>query len=111
MAKSENKQSNIEMYKAILALETLEECVSFFDDLCSKTELRAIEQRFQVARMLNDGAVYNTIQEKTGASSATISRVGRSLNYGKNSYEVIFKRLDDMKTAEKTEKNQPETET
>lgn len=91
------KQHNKEMYEAILALETLDECERFFEDLCSVTELRAIEQRFQVARMLNDGYVYNTIQEKTGASSATISRVNRSLLYGADSYEVIFKRLDDKK--------------
>lgn len=93
---SKKTQQNTEMYRAILALETLDECVSFFDDLCSKTELRAIEQRYQVARMLHDGHIYSTIQEKTGASSATISRVNRSLQYGADSYNVIFKRLDDV---------------
>lgn len=91
------RQPHIEMYRAILALETLDECIRFFDDLCSVTELRAIEQRFQVARMLSDGHIYSTIQEQTGASSATISRVNRSLLYGADSYEVIFKRLDEMK--------------
>jgi len=84
-----------EMYEAILMLETLDECMRFFDDLCSVTELRAIEQRFQVARMLNKGNVYNTILEQTGASSATISRVNRSLNYGKDGYRPVFKRLDE----------------
>lgn len=99
--KNAKREPHIEMYQAILALESLDECVRFFDDLCSKTELRAIEQRYQVARMLNDGHIYSTIQEKTGASSATISRVNRSLHYGADSYEGIFKRLDEMKKQEK----------
>ena len=82
-----------EMYEAILTLETLEECVNFFDDLCSVTELRAIEQRYHVASMLNDGHIYSTILDETGASSATISRVNRSLQYGAGGYEVVFGRL------------------
>ena len=81
------------MYEAILTLETVEECIKFFDDLCSVTELRAIEQRYHVARLLSDGHVYNTILEQTGASSATISRVNRSLQYGAGGYEVVFGRL------------------
>ena len=71
------KDRNIEMYEAILTLETVDECIRFFDDLCSVTELRAMEQRFHVATLLNQGHVYNSILEKTGASSATISRVNR----------------------------------
>ena len=82
------------MYEAILTLETLDECINFFDDLCSVTELRAIEQRYHVARLLNDGHIYSTILEQTGASSATISRVNRSLLYGKGSYGIVFSRLD-----------------
>ncbi|MCL2226400.1 MAG: YerC/YecD family TrpR-related protein [Oscillospiraceae bacterium] len=92
--KNAKREVVTEMYEAILSLETMDECVRFFDDLCSVTELRAIEQRFQVARMLNEGHVYNTILEYTGASSATISRVNRSLNYGKDGYDIVFKRLD-----------------
>ena len=88
------REPHLEMYEAILALETLDECVKFFDDLCSVTELRAIEQRYQVARMLHKGHIYNTILEQTGASSATISRVNRSLLYGKGSYDIVFDRLD-----------------
>jgi len=88
----------MEMYEAILKLETLDECVRFFDDLCSLTELRAIEQRFQVARMLDAGHVYSTILEQTGASSATVSRVNRSLRFGADGYEVVFKRLDGSKS-------------
>ena len=84
----------MEMYEAILTLKSPEECVRFFDDLCSITELRAIEQRYQVARLLSEGQIYNTILEQTGASSATISRVNRSLQYGKGSYELVFSRLD-----------------
>ena len=96
-AKGEKREPHLEMYEAILTLETLDECVKFFDDLCSVTELRAIEQRFQVARMLNEGHIYNTILDQTGASSATISRVNRSLQYGVDGYEVVFKRLDEKK--------------
>ena len=68
----------------------------FFDDLCSVTELRAMEQRFQVAVLLNQGNIYNDILEQTGASSATISRVNRSLQYGADGYEVAFRRLEEL---------------
>jgi len=88
-----NRERYIQMYEAILALENVDECVRFFDDLCSVTELRAMEQRFQVAQLLSEGHIYNTILEKTGASSATISRVNRSLQYGAEGYEIIFKRI------------------
>jgi len=86
-------ERNVDMYKAILTLNTVEECMRFFDDLCSVTELKAMEQRFQVAMMLNKGHIYSTILSQTGASSATISRVNRSLQYGADGYEVVFKRL------------------
>ena len=99
--KGTKREPYMDLYEAILALETLDECVRFFDDLCSITELRAIEQRFQVARMLNDGHIYSTILERTGASSATISRVNRSLHYGADGYEVVFKRLDDKSSKQK----------
>ena len=95
--KGEKREPYLELYEAILTLQTLDECVRFFDDLCSVNELRAIEQRFQVARMLSEGYIYNTILEKTRASSATISRVNRSLHYGKDGYEVAFNRLDEKK--------------
>lgn len=83
------------MYEAILTLETVDECIRFFDDLCSVTELRAMEQRYQVAHLLNQGNIYNSILEQTGASSATISRVNRSLMYGADGYEIAFKRLSE----------------
>jgi len=75
----------------------MEECVNLFDDLLSVTELRAMEQRYQVARLLRQGKVYNDILEQTGASSATISRVNRSLQFGADGYEVVFGRLDAKK--------------
>lgn len=91
--KGARKERNTEMYEAILTLRTAEECMRFFDDLCSVTELNAMEQRYQVASLLNDGHIYSTILEQTGASSATISRVNRSLLYGANGYEIAFERL------------------
>ena len=93
MNKRNRKPRNEDMYKAILTLETVEECISFFDDLCTVNELQSMEQRFQVAVLLDKGLIYNDILEQTGASSATISRVNRSLQYGNDGYEVVFKRL------------------
>lgn len=94
MKKNIRKPRNIDMYKAILTLKTIDECVNFFDDLCSVTELKAMEQRFQVAVLLNKGMIYNDILEETGASSATISRVNRSLQFGANGYDVVFDRME-----------------
>ena len=93
MNKQTRKPRNIEMYKAILTLETVDECMKFFDDLCTVTELMALEQRYQVAACLNEGMIYNDILAETGASSATISRVNRSLQYGKGGYGIVFDRL------------------
>jgi TrpR-related protein YerC/YecD len=81
------------MYEAILSLRTVDECMKFFDDLCTVSELLAMEQRFQVAVCLNNGMIYNDILAETGASSATISRVNRSLQYGEGGYEIAFSRL------------------
>lgn len=94
MNKNTNRPRNYEIYEAILKLETAEECMKLFEDLLSVTELRAMEQRYQVARLLHEGRVYNEILEETGASSATISRVNRSLHYGADGYEIVFNRLD-----------------
>ena len=96
--KDPNNEQYTELYEAILSLKTLDECLDFFDDLLSAAELRAIEQRYQVARLLNDGHIYSEILEITGASSATISRVNRSLLYGRGSYDIIFSRLDNKKS-------------
>ena len=89
------REHNKALYKAILSLETVDECVDFFEDLCTMSELSAMEQRYQVARALHDGKIYNEILAETGASSATISRVNRSLQYGKGGYELVFSRLAD----------------
>ena len=88
-----------ELYAAILKLQTVEECYDFFTDLCTFSELKAMEQRFELAKLLNDGLIYNDILEKTGASSATISRVNRSLNYGMGAYRVIFDRMKEDEQA------------
>ena len=81
------------LYEAILQLKSMEECKTFFRDLCTVTELQAMEQRFQVAVMLHQGKIYNEILAKTGASSATISRVNRSLQTGGEGYDVVFARM------------------
>ena len=101
MNKHNRKPRTEDMYKAILKLETVEECVKFFDDLCTVTELQALEQRYQVAVLLSQGLIYNEILEKTGASSATISRVNRSLQYGAGGYDIVFSRLNGDGEAEK----------
>ena len=98
MNKQNKKPRSDELYKAILTLKTVDECKMFFDDLCTVTELQAIEQRYQVATYLSQGMIYNDILEKTGASSATISRVNRSLQYGKGGYAVVFERLANDKS-------------
>ena len=87
------KEKRGDLYKAILQLQNEEECYEFFQDLCTVAELRSMEQRFEVASLLDDGMIYNDILERTGASSATISRVNRSLNYGTGAYNRLFARM------------------
>ncbi len=81
------------LFDAILSLENKEECYSFFEDLCTVNELLSLSQRFEVASMLKKGHTYMEIAEKTGASTATISRVNRSLNYGNDGYDLVFNRI------------------
>lgn len=81
------------MYEAILSLENVDECMRFFVDLCTVAELMAMEQRYEVAKLLDEGLIYNDILEKTGASSATISRVNRSLQFGAEGYRVAIDRM------------------
>ncbi|MDO5559591.1 MAG: YerC/YecD family TrpR-related protein [Oscillospiraceae bacterium] len=83
------------LFEAILCLETVDECYKFFEDLCTVLEIKAMAQRLQVAKMLSEHYVYNDIVNETGASTATISRVNRSLNYGCDGYNVVFSRLAD----------------
>ncbi len=82
------------LFEAIIKLESQEECYSFFEDLCTINELLSLSQRFEVASMLHEKKTYLEIAEKTGASTATISRVNRSLNYGTDGYEMVFDKLN-----------------
>ncbi|MGM9545016.1 MAG: YerC/YecD family TrpR-related protein [Vescimonas sp.] len=102
------KEKNDRLYKAILTLETEEECYNFFQDLCTIPELRSMEQRYEVATLLNNGLIYNDILERTGASSATISRVNRSLIYGAGGYESVLEKMKELEEKEKAEKEPEE---
>ena len=83
------------LFDAILQLKTREECYMLFEDLCTVQEMKALSQRLVVAKMLSEGRVYSDIVEATGASTATISRVKRSLEYGCDSYSLVFDRMDE----------------
>ena len=87
------KEKNEDFYKAILLLKDEEECYSFFRDVCTIAELRAMEQRFQVAQMLDEGRIYSDIARETGASTATISRVNKCLTYGSDGYRTALDRM------------------
>lgn len=91
--KSENTD---ELFRAILTLRTVEECYAFFDDLCTVPEIKAMAQRFRVAGMLHSGEIYTDIVQETGASTATISRVNRALNYGSDGYTITLERLKEI---------------
>ena len=97
MAKAGRKEHSLALYETILKLKDLDECCRFFEDLCTPTELQAMEQRFDVAVYLQQGLVYLDILEKTGASSATISRVNRSLNYGADGYKNVLPRAKEIR--------------
>lgn len=87
-----------QLFNAILSLQTKEECMAFFDDLCTMNEINAFVQRLEVARMLRDGSTYIDVQVETGAASATITRVKKLLDYGSNGYQIV---LDRIETSEK----------
>lgn len=82
-----------QLFKAILSLENEDECYRFFEDMCTINEIKAIAQRLEVAKMLREGATYEEIAKITGASTATISRVKRCLNYGADGYQLVLSRL------------------
>lgn len=84
-----------QLFKAILSLKDVEECYRFFDDLCTMGEVQSLAQRLEVARMLMEGFTYHKIEEETGASTATISRVKRCINYGNDGYQMTLDRVDD----------------
>jgi len=105
MKKSIRDKNMDKLFQAILALETLDECYALFSDLCTVNELFALKQRFLVARMLADGMIYSEIVEKTGVSTATISRINRCLNYG-DGYVTALDRIIEKKIESKRQKKE-----
>ncbi|MEY7999746.1 YerC/YecD family TrpR-related protein [Clostridium sp. Mt-5] len=91
-SKLESKEMDY-LCEAVLCLKTKEECYRFFDDICTINEIKSLEQRLQVAKMLSNKKTYLDIAAATGASTATISRVNRCLNYGSDGYKIVLKRL------------------
>lgn len=100
MSKKIRTEAVDHLFEAILCLKNKEECYTFFEDVCTINELLSLSQRFEVAKMLMDKCTYLDISEKTGASTATISRVNRSLNYGNDGYEMVFERMAENKEDE-----------
>ncbi len=95
------KDENIEkLFEAILTLETLEECYDFFEDICTVDEIQGISRRLCAAKMLMDNRVYSEITSETGLSTATISRVNRSMKYGNGGYAMVFERMENNKNKE-----------
>lgn len=86
-------ESMDQLFRAVLTLENIDECYNFFEDICTVKELKSIAQRFVVAKMLTEKRVYSDIVAETGASTATISRVNRSLSYGNDGYQMVFDRM------------------
>lgn len=96
MSKNIHTEAVDQLFDAILCLKNREECYTFFEDVCTINELLSLSQRFEVAKMLRERKTYLEISEKTGASTATISRVNRSLTYGNDGYVMVLKRLEKM---------------
>ena len=94
MSKEIRTEAVNQLFEGIMILENIEECYAFFADICTINELLSLSQRFEVAKMLRDKRTYLEISEQTGASTATISRVNSSLNYGRDGYELVFKRIE-----------------
>ncbi|MCM1083200.1 MAG: YerC/YecD family TrpR-related protein [Clostridium sp.] len=94
MGKTIKTEAVKELFEAILTLENVDECFDFFEDVCTVNEVLSIAQRFSVAKMLRENKTYLEVAKETGASTATISRVNRSLNYGNDGYEMVFSRLN-----------------
>ena len=93
MGKTIRNDTVKELFEAILTLENVDECFDFFEDVCTVNEVTSIAQRFAVAKMLKEKHTYIEVAEKTGASTATISRVNRSLNYSNDSYDMVLDRM------------------
>ena len=96
MSKNIHTEAVDQLFDAILCLKNREECYTFFEDVCTINELLSLSQRFEVAKMLRERKTYLEISEKTGASTATISRVNRSLTYGNDGYVMVLKRLEKL---------------
>ena len=94
MSKTVHTEAVKHLFEAVLHLENVEECYQFFEDVCTINELLSLSQRFEVAKMLTENKTYLEIAEQTGASTATISRVNRSLNYGNDGYDMVFERIN-----------------
>ena len=103
MSKKLRTEAVDHLFDAILSLENREECYTFFEDVCTVNELLSLSQRFEVAKMLRDQKTYLDIADKTGASTATISRVNRTIKDGCNGYQLIFDRICDTADAESEE--------
>ena len=103
MNKKLHSEAVDQLFEAILCLKNKEECYTFFEDVCTINELLSLSQRFEVAKMLREKRTYLEISEKTGASTATISRVKKCLNYGSDGYKLVLERLKEKK--EKDEEN------
>lgn len=93
-----------QLFESILSLKTLEECYRFFDDLCTINEIQSLAQRLEVARLLQLGSKYHEIEKATGASTATISRVKRCLNYGNDGYKMVLERIGEVEVSQEEEK-------
>ncbi|WP_151410521.1 YerC/YecD family TrpR-related protein [Anaerococcus sp. Marseille-P9784] len=107
MTESKLKNAQIdELFEAILMLEDIDQCYNFFTDICTAREIQSIAQRLHVAKLLKIRKTYNVIEEETGASTATISRVNRSLNYGSSGYDLVLEKLieKDLKKQKESEK-------
>lgn len=94
MSKTVHTEAVKHLFEAVLQLKNVEECYQFFEDVCTINELLSLSQRFEVAKMLTENKTYLEIAEQTGASTATISRVNRSLNYGNDGYQMVFSRME-----------------
>ena len=94
MSKNIRNESTDGLFQAILSLQDMDECYTFFEDVCTINETQSLAQRFEVARLLREKKTYLEIAERTGASTATISRVNRSLNYGNDGYDMVFRRME-----------------
>lgn len=101
MSKNIRRTEVDHLFEAILTLKNKEECYTFFEDVCTINELLSISQRYEVAKLLREGQTYLDISNATGASTATISRVNRSLNYGNDGYDLVLERVNEKEAENK----------